>query len=106
MADLEFSRDDIVSLIEKVSTLQPSFSTQELQLLMAVFELAGEHTAPVDGPRETPERPDPATVDELKEQLLQAYTPTPDSGSFHSAAGSGIDAATIFHIHLPGSIHR
>jgi hypothetical protein len=102
MADLEFSRDDIVSLIEKVSTLQPDFSAQELQLLMAIFALAAEHTAPADAPRQLLEGPEPATVDDLKQQLLQAYTP---DSSFHSATASGIDVATIFHIHYSG-IHR
>ena len=40
MADLEFSQDDIASLIEKVSALQPDLSAQELQLLVSIFELA------------------------------------------------------------------
>jgi hypothetical protein len=103
MADLEFSRDDLVSLIEKVSTLQPDFSLQELQLLKAIFALAGEHTASADAPREPPEGPEPATVDDLKQQLLQAYTP---ESSFHSATGSGIDTATMLHIHVYSGIHR
>jgi hypothetical protein len=92
MADIEFSRDDIVSLTAKISTLQPDLSDQERQLLMSIFALAAEHTRPAGGPRQVtlqePTEPDEpaivdgsATVDELQQQLLQAYTPDSSSGS-------------------------
>jgi hypothetical protein len=110
MADLEFSQADIASLIEKVSTLQPSLTAQELQLLVAIFELAAEHTGPAEAARQPPERPEPTTVDELKQQLLDSYAPddthTAD-GSLHRAAGSGAGAALTYIIHWnPDSIHR
>lgn len=102
MADLEFSRHDLVSLIEKVSKLQPDFSARELQLLVSIFELAAEHTAPAGGPRESPGEVPPATAHELKQQLLEAYSP---DSSFHSAIGSGAEATYSIHWH-PGGIHR
>jgi hypothetical protein len=99
MADLEFSRDDIVNLIEKISTLQPDFSDQELQLLTSIFALAAKHITAVAEPEavalpETVTLPEavapsqqaadgPATVDELRQQLLHAYIP-----------GSSFDSAT------------
>jgi hypothetical protein len=112
MADLEFNRDDIVSLIEKVSSLQPHFSTQELQLLMSIFALAAEHTVPTDTPQVAmlPEATapgqqaggtEPATVDELQQQLLQAYIP---GSSFDSVTGD--DELTVSHSIHRHSIHR
>ncbi len=103
MADLEFSRDDIVNLIEKISTLQPDFSDQELQLLTSIFALAAEHVTPA-GELPTAVLPEavapgrqagggPATVDELRQQLLQAYIP---GSSFDSATGTDA-AAVAFH---------
>jgi hypothetical protein len=91
MADVEFSHDDIVSLIAKISTLQPDLSDQERQLLMSIFALAAEHSMPADGPRQVtlpepaePDEPSPvvdgsATVAELQQQLLDAYTPDTSS---------------------------
>jgi hypothetical protein len=106
MADLEFSQDDIASLIEKVSALQPDLSAQELQLLVSIFELAAEHTAPAEAPDWTV----PTTVEDLKQQLLDAYTPDDADGadgSLHRAAASGAGAAAKYIIHWnPGSIHR
>jgi hypothetical protein len=107
MADLEFSRDDIVSLIEKISTLLPDFNDQELQLLTSIFALAAEYVTPAGEPTAVaPEAvlPEavapgqqagdgPATVDELKQQLLQAYIP---GSSFDSITGSDAEAAA-FH---------
>jgi hypothetical protein len=112
MADVEFSHDDIVSLIAKISTLQPDFSDQELQLLMSIFALAAEHTRPAHGPRKVtlhePTEPDEpaivdgsATVDELKKQLLQAYTP---GSSVHSLAAEHELAPS--YILFRHSIHR
>jgi hypothetical protein len=117
MADLEFKRDDIVSLIEKVSSLQPHFSTQELQLLMSIFALAAEHTVPTDTPQVAmlPEATapgqqaggtEPATVDELQQQLLQAYIP---GSSFDSVTGSDAEVAGWYSISrhsAPASIGR
>jgi hypothetical protein len=104
MADLEFNRDDIVSLIEKISTLQPDFSDQELQLLMSIFALAAEHTVPVDALLQPPGLVPPTTVEDLKQQLLQAYSP---GASLYSATGDSAEAAATYSIHRhPGSIHR
>jgi hypothetical protein len=105
MAELEFSRDDIVSLIEKISTLQPDFSDQELQLLMSIFALAAEHVMPA-GELQTAMLPEavapgqqagggPATVDELQQQLLQAYIP---GSSFDSVTGSDAEVAVWYSI--------
>jgi hypothetical protein len=93
MADLEFSRDDIVNLIEKISRLHRDFSDRELQLLTSIFALAAKHVTPVAEP-ETATPPEavapsqqagdgPATVGELRQQLLHAYIP-----------GSSFDSAT------------
>ena len=116
MADLEFSRDDIVSLTEKVSTLQPQFSAHELQLLMSIFALAAEHAVPAPGPETVmlPEAAAPgqqaggsgaATVEELQQQLLQAYIP---GTSFDSITGSDTEVAVShsIHRHVASSIHR
>jgi hypothetical protein len=105
MADLEFSRDDIVNLIEKISTLQPDFSDQELQLLTSIFALAAEHVMPV-GELPAAVLPQaaapgqqagvgPATVDELKQQLLQAYIP---GSSFDSVTGTDAETVALFGI--------
>jgi hypothetical protein len=104
MADLEFSRDDIASLIEKISTLQPDLSDQELLLLMSIFALAAEHTVPAGALFQPPGFIPPPTVEDLKQQLLQAYSP---GGSLHSATGDIAEAAATYSIHRhPGSIHR
>jgi hypothetical protein len=107
MADLKFSQDDIASLIEKVSVLQPDLSDQELRLLVSIFELAAEHTEPAAAEREWSE---PATVDDLKQQLLDAYTPDDTNAaddSLHRASGSAAGAAHTYILHWnPGSIHR
>ncbi len=104
MADLEFSRDDILSLIEKISRLLPDFNNQELQLLTSIFALAAEHVTPVGEPSAAaPETvvpgqqagDGPATVDELKQQLLQAYIP---GSSFGSVTGADAGAAAFHSI--------
>jgi hypothetical protein len=103
MTDLEFSQDDIASLIEKVSALLPDLSSQELRLLVAIFELAAEHTEPA----EAPERSVPATVEDFKQQLLDAYTPDDADGAERSLHRAGAGAASTHIIHWnPGSIHR
>jgi hypothetical protein len=106
MADLEFSLDDVTSLIEKISTLRPDLSDQELVLLMSIFALAAEHTVPTEALREPPGLIPPPTVEDLKQQLLHAFSP---DGSLHSATGTVAEAATTttYSIHRhPGSIHR
>ncbi len=113
MADLEFSRDDIVSLIEKISTLQPDFSDQEFQLLLSIFALAAEHAWPAGEPQTAilPEAAapgqqpgvGPATVDELQQQLLQAYIP---GSSFDSVTGGDAEVATYSITRFHHSIGR
>src|SRR6266581_4126820 len=114
MADLEFNRQDIENLIRKVSTLQPYFSAQELQLLMSIFALAAERAEPGDAPQVAmlPEAVvpgqqaggggGPATVAQLQQQLLQAYIP---GSSFDSVTGGGL-APSIHEPAVPHSIHR
>jgi hypothetical protein len=112
MAELEFTRQDIVSLIEKVSTLQPHFSAQELRLLMSIFGLAAQHAVPADeletailpeaaAPGQQTEGSGPATVDELQQQLLQAYIP----GSSFDNVTEDAEVAVSYSIHRH-SIHR
>lgn len=72
MADPTFSRDDLVGLIEKISRLQPDLSDQELQLLTSMFALTAEHITPVPAPDPVTR---PSTVDELRQQLIEAYVP-------------------------------
>jgi hypothetical protein len=72
MTDPTFSRDDLVGLIEKISRLQPDLSDQELQLLTSMFALTAEHITPVPAPDPVTR---PSTVDELRQQLLEAFVP-------------------------------
>jgi hypothetical protein len=121
MADMEFSRDDIDSLIEKISTLQPDFNDQERSLLMSIFALAAEHALPTAvgtamlpeavAPGQATSGSGPATADELKQQLLRAYIP---GSSFDSITESSDEFAPhdansvpVSHsIHRHSSIHR
>lgn len=115
MASMQFSRDDIASLIAKISTLQPDLSDEERQLLMSIFGLAGEHTMPADGPMEVellePTMADEpamvdgsATVDELRRQLLHAYTP--DSSSDRVAREHELPELAASYSLFRHSIHR
>lgn len=88
MADLEFSREDIEGLTQKLASLWPRFSATERALLLAIFGAAAGNVKP-------PEQYQPATLpvasdsaqplpdgagDEealahYQQQLLTAYTP-------------------------------
>ena len=106
MADLEFNRDDVVSLIRKLSTLESIFSEQERALLLAIFAAAADRAkqtspseatlpgasvdqAPGTGAG-TDEQP---TLADLQQQLLSAYTP-----------GNSFDSVT--QPPVPPSIHH
>jgi hypothetical protein len=121
MADMEFSRDDIASLIEKISTLQPDFSDQERSLLMSIFALAAEHALPTAigtamlpqavAPGQPTTGSGPATADELKQQLLQAYIPGSSFGSVTESSDefslNDTNSVPVSHsIHRHSSIHR
>ena len=99
MADLEFNRQDIEGLTQKLATLWPTFSPQERALLLAIFASAADNANP-------PGRYQPATLPaasnsaepladgaddaaalaNYQQQLLTAYTP---GNSFDSISASG-----------------
>jgi hypothetical protein len=99
MADLEFSRQDIEGLTQKLATLSPTFSPQERALLLAIFASAADNANP-------PGQGQPATLSaasnsaqpladgadynatlkNFQQQLLTAYTP---GNSFDSVTAGG-----------------
>jgi hypothetical protein len=130
MDDLEFSRQDIENLTQKLSTLE--LTEQERELLLAIFAAAADRARP-SGPGEATLPPassarageaeaatdEQETLADLQQQLLDAYTPTnsfdsvtegtapPGSihpqGSIHPAAPYPVSVAvSVYH---PGSIH-
>ena len=98
MADLEFDKQDIEDLAQKLSTLGPVFNNEERQLLLAIFAAAADaaNAATPDSPATLPmaESPVPApatgdynaTLENLKQQLLRAYSP---GNSFASVTKDG-----------------
>jgi hypothetical protein len=106
MADLEFNRQEIEDLAQKLSTLESIFSEQERALLLAIFAAAADRakqtgpsvaTLPEASVGQTPgagagtdEQPTPA---DLQQQLLSAYTP-----------GNSFDSVT--QAQVPPSIHH
>jgi hypothetical protein len=98
MANLDYTRQDIVDLVRKLSTLQPYLSGKEQALLLAIFGLAAEHassfgssgvTLPQAGT--SGQAPGAATggqetIASLQQQLLSAYIP---GNSFDSLTGGG-----------------
>lgn len=96
MANLPFSKQDIESLAQKLSTLQ--LSQQERALLLAIFGTAAEH-ASSSGPGKATlpqavssgQAPQAGTGGQettasLQQQLLKAYIP---GNSFDSLTGDG-----------------
>jgi hypothetical protein len=88
MADLEFSREDIEGLTQKLASLWPDFSAQERALLLAIFGAAAGNANPPgqDQPAtlsvaSNSAQPLPAgagyeeTLTNYQQQLLTAYTP-------------------------------
>jgi hypothetical protein len=93
MAYLEFNREEIESLIEKLSMLE--FSEQERELLLAIFAAAADR-AQQTGPTEAKLPQASAgqeTLADLQQQLLNAYTP-----------GNSFDSVT--EPPIPFSIHH
>jgi hypothetical protein len=98
MANLDFTRQDIVDLIRKLSTLQPYFSEKECALLLAIFGAAAERarssgvsgaTLPEAGSSgQTPGAGTGGseTIASLQQQLLSAYIP---GNSFDAITGGG-----------------
>jgi hypothetical protein len=88
MADLEFNRQDIESLAQKVASLLPQLSGTERDLLQAIFANAASNASP-PGPNQPATLPaasnsapplpagagDDATLANYRDQLLTAYTP-------------------------------
>jgi hypothetical protein len=88
MAELEFSREDIEGLTQKLASLWPEFSAQERALLLAIFgAAAGNANFPTQNqPATLPAASDSAqplpagagyeeTLANYQQQLLTAYTP-------------------------------
>jgi hypothetical protein len=94
MADLEFSREVIEGLTQKLASLWSQFSPTERALLLAIFGAAARNAKPPDrnqGAR-LPEASDLAqplpdgagyeeTLAHYQQQLLTAYTPGNSFGS-------------------------
>lgn len=88
MADLEFNRQDIESLAQKVASLLPQLSGKESDLLRAIFANAASNASPPGSNQpatlpaaesSTPQLPagagDDETLANYRDQLLTAYTP-------------------------------
>jgi len=99
MADLEFSRQDIVGLTQKLASLYGILSPQELALLRAIFAAAAASANPPgqNQPSTLPAASSPGpplaagadydqTVAYFQQQLLNAYTP---GNSFDSVTAGG-----------------
>lgn len=99
MADLEFSKQDIVNLTQKLANHWGDFSAQERALLLAIFaNAAGKVKPPGPGqPATLPTATDSAqalaaganyeaTLANYQQQLLTAYIA---GNSFDSATASG-----------------
>jgi hypothetical protein len=86
MADLEFNKQDIANLAQKLASHWGDFSEQERALLLAIFALAAGHAKP-PGPKQpatlpaasnsAPPLANPAdyraTLANYQQQLLTAY---------------------------------
>lgn len=99
MADLEFNRQDIENLAQKLATLWDVFSPQERALLLAIFASAADNANPPgqDQPATLPAASNSApplppgadaqaTLANYQQQLLTAYTP---GNSFDSITEGG-----------------
>jgi hypothetical protein len=110
MANLDFTRQDIVDLVRKLSTLQPYLSAKEQALLLAIFGLAAEHAsssgssgvtlpqAGTSGQAPGSGTSGQETIASLQQQLLSAYIP---GNSFNSLTGG---SPTFSITEDPGSI--
>lgn len=99
MYDLVFSRQEIADLAQKLNVLEPDLTDQERRLLVAIFAAAADRAQPV-GPSEATlpaadvgQTPDAGTgtgeqasLADLQQQLLSAYTP---GNSFESITQGG-----------------
>jgi hypothetical protein len=99
MADLEFNRQDIQDLAQKLSTIWQLLNDKERALLLAIFAAAASNATPStpDTPATLPEATGPgqgpgagadyqATIQYFRDQLLNAYTP---GSSFDSVTEGG-----------------
>jgi hypothetical protein len=99
MANLEFNKQDIVNLTQKLATLWDKFSPQERDLLLAIFANAASSVNP-PGPQQPATLPAAsesaqtlaaganygATLANYQQQLLTAYIA---GNSFNSVTGGG-----------------
>lgn len=99
MADLEFSRQDIENLTQKVASLWPTLSDTERDLLQAIFASAADNANPpgLNQPSTLPAASDSAqplpagagyeaVLASYQQQLLTAYIP---GNSFDSITEGG-----------------
>jgi hypothetical protein len=77
MPELEFSRDEIEQLAQKLSSPESQLTGQEQMLLLAIFSAASAHVAPrqVAESRSFAEPP----LAELKDQFVTAFIPGQDT---------------------------
>jgi Asp-tRNA(Asn)/Glu-tRNA(Gln) amidotransferase C subunit len=73
MASLEFSREEVENLAQKLHSVQDQLSESERALLLAVFAAAGDH---VDVVVRTGDA-EPTTAD-LRSQIVKAFVPGDD----------------------------
>ena len=115
MPNLEFNQQNISDLADTVSTLLPNLTQLERVLLLAIFAAAAARAEP-SGAGGTATLPlaeikggvagsvgsQPATVDALKQQLLNAYIPGNDFNSLTEATLK-ITGDQITAMHPPGA---
>jgi hypothetical protein len=89
MADFSFTRADLDALTEKLGETATALTTQQWDLLLAIFAAAADHIkvdpadatsgtlpgAEITGNGAIIESPGESSADELRDQLLRAYTP-------------------------------
>jgi hypothetical protein len=79
MTAVQFSRQEIEDLAQKLDSLSPELSPHERQVLVAIFSSASVRVASMPPARLAPPE---VTVASLREQLLDAFVPDPRAGEF------------------------
>jgi hypothetical protein len=69
MSDLQFSRAEIEGLAQKLDSLQGQLSEREMQLLLAIFAVAGTKVRSISADSSE------ITVANLRSQFLKAFIP-------------------------------
>ncbi len=103
MEFIEFTRGEIADLATKISEVAHELTEQERQLLLAVFAAAADRAQAVDVTRNLAElpaarfNPPEVTGEDLKQQLLGAYTP----GQTFAEVTSGLQHSIKPGVHPP-----